>query len=626
MSGAMEEKKPGFLRRAYRGLMKFISALRLFLINMVFLFVVVMLLVVVSQGELPKIPAKGALILDIEGTLVDQKSHVDPLALMMAENNPEEKETLLQDLIDAVSYAKDDDRITSIVLSLDYFVHGGISKILELSESLEEFRATGKKVIAVGDSFSQDQYLLAAQADEIYMNPMGAVLLEGYGVYRNYFKKALDKLEIDFHVFRVGEFKSAVEPFVRDTMSEEAREANLQWLNALWGEYIASVAVQRELTPADVNRYVNEADRILEQYQGNAATMAVASGLIDGVKNREEMNQYLIGQVGAEDEEGYYQGVSYRTYLWLHKLDKTKSHIGEKVGVIVASGNIVDGPQPPGMIGGDSTAALIRDARLDDEVRAVVLRIDSGGGSAFASEIIRQELLLLQQVGKPLVVSMGSVAASGGYWISAPADQIWAMPTTITGSIGIFGLFPTIDKALDKVGINNDGVGTTALTGAMRVDRPLNPMAGRLIQSSVEHGYSRFLDIVAKGRDMSRADVAKIAEGRVWSGIDAKNLGLVDELGGLSQAIIAAAELAQLEKYETKLIEPPLTPHEQLVRELMGGDAHSWLSAMFKMNTNNRVIGQLARWLAPFKKQLDYFNTMNDPQGLYLHCSVCVAP
>lgn len=619
----MVEEKPGIIRRSYRALMKFISALRLLVLNLVFLAFLVVLAVVISSSKLPTIPEKGALVLNIEGTLVDQKTYVEPVSQLLGESNPEQRETLLSDVIKAIDYARDDDRINTLVLSLDYFVHGGISKISELTGPLQSFRDAGKKIIAIGDNYSQDQYLLAVQADEIYINPLGMVWIEGYGVFRNYFKNALDKLEIQFHIFRVGEFKSAMEPFMRNDMSSEAKEANLLWLGTLWDEYVNTVAQRRHLKPMDINRYVNQADEILAKYQGNTATMAVASGLVDGVKSREEMNLYLVDVIGAEDEDGFFQAIGFEQYLWLQELESSHPKEKNKVGLIVAAGNIVDGYHPPGTIGGDSTAQLIRQARLDPDIRALVMRVDSGGGSAFASEVIRRQLLLLQQAGKPLVVSMGSVAASGGYWISASADQIWATPTTITGSIGIFGAFPTLEHTLENLGIGTDGVGTTNMAGAMRIDRPLNPMAGRFIQSSIEHGYAQFLGVVAEGRDMNTEDVDSIAQGRVWSGVKAKSLGLVDELGGLDKAIEAAAALADLKQYSTEIVELPLSPQELLLHKLMGGEAMRKLGASL---AGHSVFAQWAKWLAPVQSQWRFISQMNDPHGMYLHCAECMAP
>lgn len=611
----MEEKKLGFIRRSFRLMGRIVGWLRVALVNLFFLLSIVMLAVLLSSGELPSIPEKGALILNPQGVVVDQLSFSDPLKNLMGESNPEDQETLLQDMIDAILLAKDDKRITSLVMELDFLAHAGISKMQEIAVALEQFRASGKKIIAVGDYFTQDQYWLAAQADEVYMHPMGAVFMEGYGLYRNYFKNALDKLQVNFHVFRVGEYKSALEPFIRQDMSAEAKEANLAWLNVLWQQYVQGVAERRDLRPDDINGYINGIDKLLAQYQGNTATAAMAAGLVDGLKTRDESSRYLAKVVGAVNEEGIYEGVGFERYLWVKNYENHKEKVEKQIGIIVAQGMIVDGEQPAGTIGGDSLAKLIRQASQESDVKAVVLRIDSGGGSAFASEVIRSELQLLKDAGKPLVVSMGSMAASGGYWIASPADEIWATPTTLTGSIGIFGAFPTLEKTYDKLGINTDGVGTTLLAGAMRVDRPLQPLAEKAIQSSIEHGYRRFIEIVAEGRDMTKADVQQVAEGRVWSGVDAQQLGLVDQLGGLDDAVESAARLASLENYDRQIIELPLSPREKILKQLTG----VWSPSM-------PVFSQLDRWLSPFIERLSFWQKMNDPKGVYLYCSDCLAP
>ncbi|ARN74902.1 signal peptide peptidase SppA [Oceanicoccus sagamiensis] len=620
----MEEKKPGFIRRNFRRLMTLLSTLRIVVTNLLFLVVLGVLFLAFSGGEIPTIPGKGALVLNIQGSLVDQKNYVDPLVRIMGESDPSQYETLLQDVIDAIDYGREDERITTLVLSLDDMMYGGIAKMQELAPALQRFRDSGKKIIAVGDNYLQDQYWLAAQADEIYINPNGAVLIDGYGLYRNYFKQALEKLHIDFHVFRVGEYKSAMEPYIRNDMSTEAKQANQVWLGALWDEYVVGVAERRSFSKADLNQYINQFDQRLADYQGNTSSAAMAAGLIDGIKTRDEINRYLVDVVGAVDEDGNYQGIGFERYLWVKNIELSEAAESARVGVIVAAGNIVDGEQAPGAIGGDTLASLIREARRDATIRAVVLRIDSGGGSAFASEIIRQELLLLKAEGKPLVVSMGGMAASGGYWIAADADEIWALPSTLTGSIGIFGAFPTLDKSLAALGITTDGVGTTNMAGAMRIDRPLQPIAARSIQSILERGYAQFITIVAEGRELPKSEVEGLAKGRVWSGKDAQRLGLVDQLGTLDQAIASAAALAELDAYEKQLIDIPLTPQEQFLRELTGEVELRGL--MLAGGIDTRFLKQAQQWLAPFKGALSFANSMNDPQGLYLHCSNCMAP
>ena len=621
----MEENKVGFVGRNFRRLMKFITALRSLFTNLIFLVFLVVLLLAFSGSEMPSVPDKGALIVNIQGSLVDQKNYIDPIVRLMGETDPSQYETLLQDVIDAIDYGTEDERITSLVLSLDDMFYGGIAKMQELVPALQRFRDSGKKIIAVGDNYLQDQYWLAAQADEIYINPNGAVLLDGYGLYRNYFQQALAKLKIDFHVFRVGEYKSAMEPFNRSDMSQEAKQANLVWLGALWNEYTKAVAERRNIPANDINQYINQFDQRLADYQGNASSAAIAAGLIDGVKTRDEMNRYLIEVAGAVDQQGLYEGIGFEHYLMVKKMESYQPDADAKVGVIVAAGNIADGEQPPGGIGGDTLAALIREARTDATIRALVLRIDSGGGSAFASDVIREELNLLQAEGKPLVVSMGSTAASGGYWIAAGADEIWALPSTLTGSIGIFGAFPTFDKSLAAIGVTTDGVGTTAMAGAMRIDRPLQPIAARSLQSLLEYGYAQFLSIVAEGRGMPKSEVEALAKGRVWSGNDAQRLGLVDQLGTLDQAIASAASLAGLDIfYKKQLIEIPLTPQEQFINELTG--EIRWQGLNVTGGVNAGFLKQAQQWLAPFKEPLSFVDSMNDPQGLYLHCSNCMAP
>lgn len=618
----MDKKNPGFIKRLFQGCVKFVSALRLLVVNVLFLLVLVIVFLGISGGEIPKIPERGALMLDLKGSLVDQTSYVDPLQRLMGGVTPEQHETLVQDVIDAVRYASEDPRITTLVLKLDDLAFGGISKIQEISLVLEEFRRSGKKIIAIGDNYSQDQYLLASHADEIYLHPMGGVSIKGYGVYRSYYKKALEKMAINFHVFRVGNYKSALEPMMRESMSDDSRESNLAWLSSLWGEYVDTIAARRNVSADSVNYYANKFDQVLAEHQGDSARAAAATGFVDAIVDRDEINQQLINEIGATDEEGLYQRIGFERYLWIRNIELPSSVADGKIAVIVASGMILDGDWPPGYIGGDSLAQLIRQVRRDESVDALVLRVDSGGGSAFASEVIRRELALLKQQGRPLVVSMGSTAASGGYWISALADEIWATPTTLTGSIGIFSAFPTIEKTLGKLGISNDGVGTTAMADAGRIDRPLNSVFGRAMQSSLENGYARFLTIVASGRDMTTDQVDDVAQGRVWSGADAFDKGLVDQLGGLDQAVAAAAKMANLDQFETEVVQLPLTPQQQFIQELMGSEVMlSWLGNPHAESQS--LLRQINRWIVPFGRGLEFIDNMNDPQNTYLHCSTC---
>lgn len=620
----MEQKRPGLLRRCFGFIWRLVDGLRRTVFNLLFLALLVLVVVGIVSEEKPAVPMHSALVLNPSGVLVDQHSYTDPLSGVMSGSDAP-AETLLSDLVQAIDTAADDERIKLLVLQTDALEHGGISKVQELSTALAHFRQRGKTIVAIGDSFNQDQYLLAAQADKIFMNPMGQVLLQGFGVYTNFFKEALDKLQVNVHVFRVGTYKSAVEPFLRDSMSAEVKENHLVWLSALWQQYITVVAERRGFAPAKLDEYVNKIDEAFAAADGDTGQAALTWHLVDALKSREEINDWLVEQVGA-DEQGDFSGIDFRDYLAAHKHLSVGAG-GDKVAVIAASGVILDGEQRAGQVGGDTLAQLIRQARTDEHVKAVVLRIDSEGGSAFAAEIIRQELLALQDSGKPLIVSMGSIAASGGYWIAASADEVWATPGTITGSIGIFGAFPTIENTLNKFGVHTDGVGSTAQAGAMRIDRPLDAVTAHAIQSNIEHGYRQFLDVVADGRDMDVAQVGAIAQGRVWAGSDAAQIGLVDKLGGLSEAIKSAAAHAQLKQYETEWVEAPLSAPEILLQKF--GGAKSYLQrSYFSARSAQLRFGGAAVWspLRPLLgelRQLHMLAQFNDPKAMYVYCAGC---
>jgi protease-4 len=626
----MEQKRPGMLRRLFGFLWRAVDNLRRLVFNLLFVALLALVVAGVVSEEAPKVPDDSALVINPSGMLVDQLSYSDPLGHLLAGGDTP-AETLLSDVVEAIDAASTDVRIKLLVLQTDALEHGGISKQQELAAALARFREHGKTIVALGDSFDQDQYLLAAQADKIFMNPMGQVMLQGYGAYTNYFKEALDKLQVNVHVFRVGTYKSAVEPFLRDDMSTEVKENHLIWLRSLWRQYTEAVAGRRGFEPAKLDEYINRIDTAFAAADGDTGKAAVDWHLVDDLKSRAQMNAWLVEQVGA-DEYGDFRGIDFQGYLAARKHLEVGTK-GEKVAVIVASGMILDGEQRAGQVGGDTLSALIREAGDDEHVKAVVLRIDSEGGSAFASEIIRQELLDLQKTGKPLVVSMGSIAASGGYWIAAGADEVWATPGTITGSIGIFGAFPTLENTLGKLGVHTDGVGTTAMAGAMRIDRPLDAVAARAIQSNIERGYRQFLQVVADGRDLEVARVDAIAQGRVWAGSDAARVGLVDKLGGLSDAVEAAAERAGLKQYETERIEPPLTPPELLLQQL--GGASAGLERMLAGWTGNthapRWASGAAVW-SPLRQifdqvaQLQVLQTLarfNDPKAMYVYCVGC---
>ncbi len=601
-------KKRGFFSR----LGAIIEGTRRWLINIVFVVFIGIVLTAVFTSVNISVPDGAVLIVAPQGVVVDQITAVDALTQLSSSGLP--TETLLSDLIETVDLATDDPRIEVMLLQLDELQHIGLSKTLELSESISRFRDSGKTVVATASHYDQDQYLLASFADQIFVHNMGGVGIEGFAVIRNYFFDAINKLKIRFHVFKVGSFKSAVEPLLRNDMSEAAKESNKAWLDQLWTVYRDTLISRRGISAEKFDYYVNHIDEVMAKVDGDAAQAALDYGLVDGVVSRPMLRAMLVERVG-EDEEGVYKHVFYRDYLALSRSLRPGKPAG--VGVIVASGNIVDGTQPAGTIGGDSLASLIRQARRDKDVKAVVLRIDSGGGSAFASEVIRAELAQLQEVGKPLVVSMGSMAASGGYWIAAGADEIWATPATLTGSIGIFGAFPTVDEMLSGLGISTDGIGTSTVAGKLRPDIPLDPILERAIQSGIEHGYRRFISIVADGRNKLAEQVEPIAEGRVWSGIDAQQLGLVDELGGLKQAVASAAALAGLTDVRSRVLRLPLSPEEELMQLLLG-------SGMVKQmwQSSSPVLSALNSVLPAWSSMLQ----LRDSRGLYAFCIACVAP
>lgn len=613
-----DEKKVGMFSRFFGGLWNGITAVRTFMLNAIFLLLLILFISALIPKGQQDFPESTALRIAPSGFLVDQRSTVDPVSQIINRERPQDMETLVRDLVTAINAAKDDDRITAIVLELENLYGGGISKLEEVGQALDNFKTSGKTVYAVGDVYSQDQYYLAAFADEIYLNPMGVVGVTGYGVYRNYFKSALDALSINVHVFKVGKYKDFVEPYIRDDMSEQSRHHTKQWVDELWANYAQRVETLRGLDSGSLTESLNNMDTLLKANNGSNAELAKAIGLVDELLPRHKQFQKLSETLGSNEEGDDYQAVDY--WYYLDNISKPINPNAGRIGLLVASGNILDGEQPEGTIGGDTLAGLIQQAS-EENLAALVLRVDSGGGSAFASEIIRQQLLDLQEE-IPVIVSMGSVAASGGYWISASSDEIWANPTTITGSIGVFGAFPTLEDSLDRLGIHTDGLATTALAGSIRLDRALSPMAESILQQGVDNVYGQFLDIVAAGRESEPDAINEIAQGRVWTGKQALELGLVDKLGSLEDVIRATAERVDLAEYEVIEIKRQLSPGELFMLELANNmdvrfSGVSWLSPLSKT---------LTHWLRPAINIIDELDALNDPKGLYTRCLACQAP
>jgi len=605
------------VRSFFSGLWRGLDGLRKGL-HLILLLVIFGLLLAVLRGNVPRIPAKAALLVQPEGQLVEQLSG-EPLDRAIQEARGEEhQETLLWDLTDSIRVAAADSRIQVLALDLEKFEGGTQPTLEELARALREFRAAGKKVIAYGVELTQERYYLAAQADEIYLDPMGFVLIDGYDRYRTYLKDALDKLGVEINVFRVGTYKSAVETYTRTNMSPEDREESRAYLGAMWGAYQDSVTRARKLPADALERYVDSLAKTVPAARGDAARVALEAGLVTAVKSRLEAEKRLIGIVGQDDSSGSFKSVAADDYVrYARAQKKLQADSKPRVGVIVAEGDILDGDQPPGNIGGDSTARLIRQARLDKDVKAVVLRVDSPGGSVLASEQIYRELNALRAAGKPLVVSMSGYAASGGYYISAPADEIWASPATITGSIGIFAIIPTVDKTLGKIGVSTDGVGTTPLSGQLRIDRPLGEDARALLQSQINRGYDEFLERVASGRRKTPAQVDAIAQGHVWAGTDAHRLGLVDQLGSFDDAVKAAARRAKLTDYAAEFLEPELTWAQALALQL-----RSRLARLLSLQAGPQelALAQLAHRLDPVTREAQQLSRLSIPNRLYAHC------
>ncbi len=461
-------------------------------LHLILLLVLFGLLLLAGQTELPDVPDRAALVLSPDGYLVEELSG-DSLARALSGATGELRgETRLRDLVDVIDEARDDDRIQALVLDLVGLEGAGLPMLQDLAQSIRWFRESGKKVYAYGESFSQRQYFLAAQADEVYLDPMGYVLLEGFGYFRTYFRGTLDKLSVDVNVFKAGSHKSAPDEWTRTGMSDEDRENAGVWLGALWDAYKADVGTARKLEPGLIQAYADEAAEGVRATGGDLAQYALARGLVDALKTRHEFEEIVAGTVGweDEDEEEGFSSVDWRGYLPYARTQREMRGLDdEAVGVIVASGEILDGRRGPGLVGGDSLAEVLRDARQDDDLAAVVLRIDSPGGSIMASEVIRREVEALKSAGKPVVASMSTVAASGGYYIAMDADRIYAAPTTITGSIGVFAVIPTIQDTLDKIGVTSDGFGTTRLSGQLKLTRVMGPEAREILQASVEHHY-----------------------------------------------------------------------------------------------------------------------------------------
>jgi protease IV len=614
------EKPRTSLSRLFSGIGSFITWTRNTLMNVIFILILMGFIALLYSNTPTPLPEKFALRIAPSGMLVDQRNYIDT-ASMLLNKDDEETETVVRDIVDSIYRAADDKRVDSIVLELGQMEGGGITKMEEIGAALLAFKAKKKSIFAVSDSYSQDQYFLASFADEIYLHPMGEIQLTGFGRYVTYYKSALEKLGVNMHIFRSGKYKDYVEPYLRDNMSDESREHNSQWLNQLWAQYTSRVEEQRKLPAGSLNALINKLDAKMIAAKGDSAQLALDEHLVDKLVDRSTVDDLLIEKFGKNDGELFYKAVGIHAYTAEAKLlDKQKENT---IALLVASGTIVEGHEPEGTIGSESFLETLRDIKTDANIKALVIRIDSGGGSAFASEIIRKEIQNVRDDGIPVFISMGTLAASGGYWMATAGNEIWAMPTTITGSIGVFGAIPTLENSLQKMGISTDGVSTTELGGAASLERALSPKMASLIQTSVDHIYQNFLTLVAEARKKEITEINDIAQGHVWTGAKAMEIGLVDHLGNLNDVIHAAAAHAKVTDYSVQLMTQKLSPKEELIRKLVGGDAKAFIAkAMIKPFGDLKMLDSLS----PLLKPLMMLKTMSAKQGIYASCLDCLAP
>jgi protease-4 len=547
-----------------------INVVRLVILNLVFFSLLSVLLLLLTAGVAGSrmestLQNDTVLVIKPQGQLVEQYS-IDPLQRAFAGlSGDEPKQVQLRDLVGAIDAAAKDKRITRILLLPGDLQGGGFATLREVGAALDRFRAAGKPVVAWAANLDQGQYYLAAHADRLLVDPQGGVMITGLANYRLFYKDLLDKLGVDVHLFRVGEFKSAAEPYILDHASAESKEADSYWMGGLWNSYLGEVAKLRKLDPAALRADIDNLPQTIASTQGDLAQLALNEHLVDGLATTADLVTMMRKEGVPADEKGHsFRQVNLARYVASIPGDGKLFSPG--VSVVVAEGEIAGGKQGPGSIGGESTAALIRAAREDRKTKALVLRVNSPGGEVYAAEQIRREVELTREAGIPVVVSMGDVAASGGYWISMNANSIFAEPNTITGSIGIFGMYYSVPGTLAKLGVQSDGVGTGPMAGAFDITRPLDPKVGAVIQAIINKGYRDFVGNVAKARGKNYDAIDAIAQGRVWTGQQALDRGLVDQLGGMGDAVSAAANLAKLGKdYPVRYEEAPLGSFERFL-------------------------------------------------------------
>ncbi|EGW7580090.1 signal peptide peptidase SppA [Salmonella enterica] len=605
----------GFFKWTWRVL----NFVREMVLNLFFIFLVLVgvgIWMQIGNGSNSEQTARGALLLDISGVIVDKPSTNHRLGALgrqlFGASSDRLQENSLFDIVNAIRQAKDDRNITGIVLDLKNFTGADQPSMRYIGKALREFRDSGKPVFAVGENYSQGQYYLASFANKILLSPQGQVDLHGFATNGLYYKTLLDKLKVSTHVFRVGTYKSAVEPFIRDDMSPAAREADSRWIGELWQNYLHTVSANRQISPQQLFPGAQAIIDGLTSVGGDTAKYALDHKLVDALASSADVEKALTKQFGWSKTENNYRAISYYDYSL-----KTPADTGGTIAVIFANGAIMDGEETPGNVGGDTTASQIRDARLDPKVKAIVLRVNSPGGSINASEVIRAELAAAKAAGKPVVVSMGGMAASGGYWISTPANYIVASPSTLTGSIGIFGVINTVENSLSSIGVHSDGVSTSPLAD-ISMTKALSPEVQQMMQLSIEYGYKRFITLVADARKRTPEQIDKIAQGHVWTGEDAKANGLVDSLGDFDDAVAKAAELAKLKQWHLDYYQDEPTVLDMVMDSMTGS-----VRAMLPEAIQAMLPAPLVSAANTVKAEGDKLAAFNDPQNRYAFCLTC---
>ncbi|EFB1106819.1 TPA: signal peptide peptidase SppA [Escherichia coli] len=608
-----------FIAGFFKWTWRLLNFVREMVLNLFFIFLVLVgvgIWMQVSGGDSKETASRGALLLDISGVIVDKPDSSQRFSKLsrqlLGASSDRLQENSLFDIVNTIRQAKDDRNITGIVMDLKNFAGGDQPSMQYIGKALKEFRDSGKPVYAVGENYSQGQYYLASFANKIWLSPQGVVDLHGFATNGLYYKSLLDKLKVSTHVFRVGTYKSAVEPFIRDDMSPAAREADSRWIGELWQNYLNTVAANRQIPAQQVFPGAQGLLEGLTKTGGDTAKYALENKLVDALASSGEIEKALTKEFGWSKTDKNYRAISYYDYAL-----KTPADTGDSIGVVFANGAIMDGEETQGNVGGDTTAAQIRDARLDPKVKAIVLRVNSPGGSVTASEVIRAELAAARAAGKPVVVSMGGMAASGGYWISTPANYIVANPSTLTGSIGIFGVITTVENSLDSIGVHTDGVSTSPLAD-VSITRALPPEAQQMMQLSIENGYKRFITLVADARHSTPEQIDKIAQGHVWTGQDAKANGLVDSLGDFDDAVAKAAELAKVKQWHLEYYVDEPTFFDK-VMDNMSGSVRTMLPDAFQA----MLPAPLASVASTVKSESDKLAAFNDPQNRYAFCLTC---